>query len=194
MNNNQRIRVSTGAIFAAAEDFVDRFENVPVSGFQYKMFIDEHYDYAAYSTNCRIYSCLLIENSCRHRWRCRYNEDTILSLDVLKDGDCTIQFNSFLQDKLGTQLLKGGNTAEFYHSEGTQDKTKWRDGQLNPEGTINKSKMLVMAHPDVAFMEFKYGRWHHWVNYEPFKKNKLRLKEDIVIPEGINEYGMKLIS
>ena len=39
LNNNLRIRVESGVIFKAAEDFVDRFTNVPISGFQYRFFI-----------------------------------------------------------------------------------------------------------------------------------------------------------
>ena len=83
--------------------------------------------------NTRIYSCLLIENSAPYRWRGRYNEDTDLSLRVLKDGLCTIQFNAFLCGKVTTQRMKGGNTKEFY----------------SDEGTLPKSQMIADLHPDV---------------------------------------------
>lgn len=194
LHQNKRIRVESGAIFRAAEDFVDRFENVPISGFQYRFFIAPNQKYPPYVKNTRIYSTLLIENKCKHRWRGRYNEDTDICLRVLKDGDCTIQFNAFMQGKAATQTVKGGNTEEFYHKEGTQDKSKWRDGQLNPEGTINKSQMLVDMHPDVAKIVWRYGRWHHYVDYSVFKKNELRYKKGVVIPDGINNYGMKLVT
>ena len=193
LQKNKRYRVESGAIFKAAEDFVDRYSNVPISGFQYRFFIAPNTEYPPYVINTRIYSCLLISNDCKHRWRGRYNEDTDICLRVLKDGDCTIQFNAFLQGKAATQTVKGGNTEEFYHKEGTQDKTQWRDGTLNPEGTINKSQMLVEMHPDVARVVWRYGRWHHHVDYSVFKNNKLKLKPNVVVPTGINEYGMKLV-
>jgi len=195
LHENSRIRVESGVIFKAAEDFVDRYENVPISGFQYRFFIAPNQKYPPFVTNTRIYSTLLIRNDCKHRWRGRYNEDTDICLRVLKDGDCTIQFNAFLQGKAATQTVKGGNTAEFYHAEGTQDKAQWRDGQLNPEGTINKSQMLVDMHPDVARMVFRYGRWHHYVDYGPFKKNQLKLKSDVDLKSmpKVNNYGMKLV-
>ena len=194
LHKNQRIRVESGVIFRAAEDFVDRYENVPIAGFQYRFFIAPNSSYPPYVKNTRIYSCLLIDNKCKHRWRGRYNEDTDICLRVLKDGDCTIQFNAFLQGKAATQTVKGGNTEEFYHKEGTQDKSQWRDGQLNPEGTIKKSQMLVDLHPDVARIVFRYGRWHHYVDYGPFKKNQLRLKKDVKIDKKVNNYGMVLIN
>jgi hypothetical protein len=33
--------------------------------------------------------------------------------------------------------------------------------------------MLQAVHPDVGEVKGKYGRWHHEVNYKPFKENKL---------------------
>ena len=192
LHKNQRIRVESGIIFKAAEDFVDRFENVPISGFQYRFFIAPNQSYPPYVKNTRIYSTLLIDNNCKHRWRGRYNEDTDICLRVLKDGDCTIQFNAFLQGKAATQTVKGGNTEEFYHKEGVE-KNIWIDG-VNAEGTRNKSEMLVRMHPDVARMVWRYKRWHHYVDYSPFKKNELRYKKDIVLPREPNEYGMKLVT
>jgi hypothetical protein len=192
LHKNQRIRVESGIIFKAAEDFVDRFDNVPISGFQYRFFIAPNQSYPPYVKNTRIYSTLLIDNNCKHRWRGRYNEDTDICLRVLKDGDCTIQFNAFLQGKAATQTVKGGNTEEFYHKEGIE-KNIWIDG-VNAEGTRNKSEMLVRMHPDVARMVWRYKRWHHYVDYSPFKKNELRYKKDIVLPRESNEYGMKLVT
>ena len=196
LHNNERVRVESGAIFRAAEDFVDRYENVPISGFQYRFFIAPNSKYPAYVKNTRIYSTLLIENACKHRWRGRYNEDTDICLRVLKDGDCTIQFNAFMQGKCATQTVKGGNTEEFYWKEGDLDKEKWRDGRLNATGTINKSQMLVDMHPDVARVVWKYGRWHHYVDYGPFKKNQLRLKENVNLKDfpKVDNYGMKYVT
>ncbi len=174
--NGRRIRTYNAAIFRASEDFVDRYSNVPVSGLQYRFFCVPDGCPPAYVKNTRIYSCLLIRNDCKHRWRGRYNEDTDLSLRVLKDGDCTIQFNAFLQAKNGTQQQSGGNTDAFYAKEGTRA----------------KSFMLKELHPDVTRLVIKYGRHHHHVNYLPFKDNKLIKVPDLIVPEGINDYGMVL--
>lgn len=191
MNHGNRYRAMAGSIFNAMEDFVDRYQNVMIAGPNYYFFCATTQTYPAYVPNTRIYSALLIKNDCKHRWRGRYNEDTDLSLRVLKDGDVTVQFNAFLQGKMGTQLVKGGNTAEFYHKEGVQDKEEWRGGNMNATGTINKSKMLYDMHPDVTTLVWKYGRAHHFVDYRPFAKNKLILKPGVEIPEGtMNEYGM----
>lgn len=176
LNRNMQIKVLSGTIFKCAEDFVERYENVAISGFNYDFFLPSKYKFPAFTVNTRIYSCLLIRNDIPYRWRGRYNEDTDLSLRVLKDGWCTIQFNAFIQEKKETQGLEGGNTDEFYKHE----------------GTFNKSEMLVRLHPDVSKLTVRYGRDHHFVDYSPFKNNKLIAKK-IDIPDIVNNYGMKMI-
>lgn len=192
LHNNKRIRSESGAIFKAAEDFVNRYENVPLSGFQYRFFIAPDSYYPPFTVNTRIFSTLLIDNKCKHRWRGKYSEDIDLTLNVLKDGDCTIQFNAFLQGKAATQTVKGGNTAEFYHVEGNLDKSKWKGG-YNPTGTINKSEMIVSMHPDVCKLVWRYDRWHHHCDLSGFKQ-KLILKQgvDLKTLPKVNNYGMKL--
>jgi hypothetical protein len=181
LHKNKRIRVESGVIFKIAEDFIDRYENIPVSGFNYRFFVPPDSDRPPFLFNTRIYSCLYILNDCKHRWRGRYNEDTDLSLNVMKDGDVTCQFNIFLQGKDKTQTVKGGNSAEFYDAE----------------GTMNKSQMLVDMHPDVCRLSWKYGRWHHHVDYSGFaKRNKPRFKPGVEesLTNEVNNYGLKLIS
>ena len=202
-NNNIRIRVESGVFFKVMEDFVDRYDNVYIAGPQYRFFIAPDQKYPPYVANTRIYSCLLIRNDCKHRWRGRYNEDTDICLRVLKDGDCTIQFNAFLQGKAATQTVKGGNSEEFYHKEvgldddgiaiRKEDLKVDSSERYNTDGTLAKSQILVDMHPDVARLVWRYGRWHHWVDYSPFKKNALQRKKGLNIPTGVNNYGMKLV-
>lgn len=189
LNKNLRVKVNNGAIFKAMEDFVLRYKNIGMAGPNYRMFAPQRQKLPPFSVNTRIYSCNLIRNDLPFRWRGRYNEDTILSLDMLKAKWCTVQFYAFLQDKMGTQLIKGGNTDEFYHKEGkVQEGNKYAD-----TGTLAKSQMQVKVHPDVSRLVWKFNRWHHHVNYEPFKNMKLIKKDDIDIKDGINNYGMSLI-
>jgi hypothetical protein len=191
LNENKRIRFESGAGFRAMEDFVGRYDNVYIAGPQYRFFIAPDQKYPPYVANTRIYSSLLIRNDCKHRWRGRYNEDTDICLRVMKDGDVCVQFNAFLQGKAATQTVAGGNTAEFYHAENVESEG-FKETGYNTEGTVNKSQMLVDMHPDVARLVWRYGRWHHFVDYTPFKKNLLKLKKDVIISSDNNEYGMRL--
>jgi hypothetical protein len=120
----------------------------------------------------------LIKNDIPHRWRGRYNEDTDLSIRVLKDGWVTILFNAFLQDKQATMTMGGGNTDTIYNTG---------------DERLAFAQSLAEQHPECVTVIRRYNRWHHSVNFRPFKRNKLIKKSGLEISGGINNYGMKLI-
>lgn len=161
LNRNVKIAVWDGIFFRWMEQFADRYENLAMCGPAYESMTPSIQKLNPYVPNTRIYSCNLIQNDLPFRWRGRYNEDTILSLDLLKAGWCTVEFLAFLQDKMTTQRLGGGNMAVIY-----------------ADGTARKSRMLVEQHPDVARMVWRYNRWHHVVDYRPFRGNRLIKRPD----------------
>jgi len=176
-NNNKKISVSNGAIFRAMEDFTDRYTNVALSGPNYYFFIAAKSKYPPFYLNSRIYSCILIKNNLPFRWRGKYNEDTDLSLRVLKADYCTILFNTFLQEKTTTMSMKGGNTDEVY---------------VDGDNRMKFAKSLVRQHPDLVKVIKRWGRNHHYVDYRLFKRNKLIKKKNIKIKKKTDNYGMKL--
>jgi len=179
--NHKKIIVDNGVCFKVVEDFVNRYENIALAGLQYEMFINFLDNYPAYLLNTRIYSCILIKNDIPYRWRGRYNEDTDLSLRVLKDGWCTFLIQAFVCKKIATMYMKGGNTESLYKLNGQKD------------GRLLMAQSLQRQHPDVVKITRKWGRWQHQVDYRPFKANKLIKKEGVTIPEGVNNYGMELV-
>lgn len=188
-HNNKRYRVETGsAIFRAAEDFVDRYENIALAGFQYKFFCIDDYPYPPYMLNTRIMSCFLIDNDCPEKWRGKYNEDVDLSIRVLKRGLATMLFYSFLCGKLRTGTVKGGNTSEIYNN-------------YEEDASLKKSQMLVEMHPDVVTLQERYGRIHHHVDLDaimtydgfPARQNPIILRKDVEIKNKVDNYGMKMV-
>jgi hypothetical protein len=177
LNNNMKPKVTSGTIFKCCEDFTERYENVPISGMNYYSFCKTTDKVPPYYLNTRVYSCILIKNDLEFRWRGKYNEDTDLCLRTLKAGYCTILFNAFLIGKVTTMRMKGGNTSDVYGD--TDNRKEFADS-------------LERQHPDVVKTVWKFNRWHHSVNYKPFKKNKLIIKEGLFLPNCVNNYGMKL--
>lgn len=154
----RRVNTKTnGNMFRLCEQYVEKFSNIKMAGIRYRF----HHNYvkSPYIMNTRIYSCILIDNSINHAWRGKFNEDTDLSLRVLKDGDCTMLFTWCYCNKASTQTTKGGNTDGIYKD--TDNRKEFAES-------------LVNQHPDVASVTKKFGRWHHHVDYSSFKKNKLQ--------------------
>lgn len=168
LNNNRKYLMGDDHGFLAMEEFARRHSNVAMAGPQYKMFAPARAKIKPFVTGTRIYSCNLIRCSVEQRWRGRYNEDTILSLDLLKAGWQTVQFNAFLQNKMTTQLMPGGNTDTLYR-----------------DGTTAKSQMLVDAHPDVASIAWRFGRVHHIVDYSRW------LNQPLVVDESYTPIDMR---
>lgn len=183
LNRNLKTPVADGTIFRAAEDFVDRYENVALAAFHYFMFASRKTKMPPFTLNSRCYSMILVRNDLRlgvdgvGQWRGRYNEDTDLSIRALKAGLCTVLFLAFLGFKATTMTMKGGNTEALYSDDGRK----------------KMAESLVEQHPDVASVTWKWGRWQHHVDYSSFRKNRLIPRAGIAgSPAGVDNYGMRL--
>lgn len=171
---NTRQQVADGTIFAAMEDFVLRYKNVAMAGPHYETFVPARAKVEPFITGTRVFSCNLIRNDLSQRWRGRYNEDAILSLDLLKAGWATVLFQAFLAKKRQSQEMRGGNTTGLY----------------SVEGTGPKSQMLVREHPDVAEVVWRYGRWHHHVDYSRWLWQPLILRDDYVYEDKSYKFSL----
>lgn len=176
-NKNLKVQVSDGTILKVIEDFTNRYENVVVSGMNYFMFVKRKFKIPPVTLNTRVYSNMLIKTNIPFRNELFFNDDTDLCLRILKSGLCTVLFNAFLIMKTTTMSIKGGMT-DYY--ERTNKRKEF-------------AEELQKAHSDVVKLTWKFNRWHHQVDYSPFKKNKLILKKGMKIPKGVNNYGMKLV-
>ena len=93
-------------------------------------------------------------------------------------GYATILFKAFILRKATTLRGRGGNTDAIY-----------KDTNLR----LEFAQSLKEQHPDVVDIVWRFDRWHHKVNYNAFKNNKLIKKEGLDIPKGVDNYGMKLV-
>ena len=178
--NNLKIKCETPTPFKVIEDFVLRYKNISQAGMNYALFCPASEARQPIRFKTRVYSCILIRNDIPYRWRGKYNEDTDLSLRMLKDGWVTVLFNQFLIGKRATMSQKGGNTDSIYNQG---------------DNRLAFAKSLEEQHPDCVKVTKKFGRWHHQVDYKPFRFNKLINVDNYndIVKQGINEYDMKLI-
>src|SRR5574342_371839 len=185
LNRNTKIVVASGTIFRISEMFAERFENVGQAGFQYASMIPRKrgHRYPPLYMNSRVYSTTLNYNDVPYRYRTPLNEDTDMSLQFLKGGWCTINFNCFLAEMAETMKQEGGQT-DLYLGDDEGD---------NPK-RIAMARKLVELHPDVTRIHWRWGRWQHLVDYRKFKLVQLRPKPGVYesIPVGFDDHGMVL--
>lgn len=175
-NKNSKVRINTPSFLAAIEDFAERYKNAPIVGMNYFMFIKARYPDNPIRLNTRVYSNMLIETDIPYRNRGFYNDDTDLCLQILQNGYCTILFNAFLVKKRVTMSQPGGMTPYY-----------------KDDGRYKMAKELADRWPQYVKITRKWNRWQHQVDYRPFKFNKLIPKEGVEIPQGVNNYGMRLV-
>jgi hypothetical protein len=168
-NENKKLPFKSGLCFKLIEDYMMMYDNLAMCGIQYTSFYPEiSMSRPLYLKNTRIYSCILIKNDIEieERWRGKYNEDTDLSLRLLKKGYSTLLFQNFLCGKKTTLSVKGGNQ-DIYSGDGLQ----------------NKLDSLIEQHPDCVKGTVKFKKVHHQVDYSQFKDNKLIFKKKIIKPD-----------
>lgn len=164
-----------------------RGRNIALAGPQYISFAPAKETKAPYRLNTRVYSCILVNNGLpfeKYKWRGRYNEDTDLSIRVLKDGWVTVLSNAFLVDKTTTMRNTGGNTTELYDGDGNA-----ATRNTDTEGRKQMTESLRINHPDIVKVVRKFGRWHHSVNYKGFKTALLKVNP--TAREIVSEYGLE---
>ena len=114
LDHGKRVNCESLEALSSCENFIDRYANIGVAGFNYSMFLTRETDKAFYM-NCHVYSGLLINNEIPFRWRLKYNEDVDLCLQALHTRRwCTVALNIYSIKKVSTtSKMKGGNQAEI---------------------------------------------------------------------------------
>jgi TET-associated glycosyltransferase-like protein len=186
LHRGYRVPCAADVALAAAEDFVDRYENVALASFNSEFFVRN----AAHGTapqrwppfyqNARCYTCFLISNAIPNRWRGRYNEDTDMTLQVLADGHCTLLFNAFLMwtptsvtEASGAGAATGGQK-EIYVGQ----------------GRLKMARELERRWPGVVEVRQRFGRAQHYVRFHWQKfDTPLRLRADAA---PVRDYGLTL--
>jgi|TARA_B110000879_G_scaffold191159_1_gene256082 hypothetical protein len=193
LHNNRKTKMTTPTCFRTCEDFTDRYTDVKMSGMNYAFFCPAATRRPPYYHNTRVYSCILLSNDIYPEisWRGKFNEDTDLSLKVMKAGYHTLLFNHALCGKVATLTMKGGNTKEIYNID--QAGTKHTRGGEDYDGRREFVESLQAQHPDHVKITQKWGRWHHHIDYTVFQHIKPTKKPDLNIPKGSNNYGMRLV-
>lgn len=164
--SNKGIRRQMSAVLAITswEDFVSRYSNVAISGFNYDYFVPRSTK-KPFQINCHVYSSLLIRNDIPFRWRLKYNEDVDLCLQVLHNGWCTMLCNAFTVKKTSTSAkMKGGNQTELYQNNAFEKK-------------VLKAKTLEEMWPQYVKTIWRFNRPHHNVNWKKhFNHPLLKIK------------------
>lgn len=150
------------------ENWIDAFKyvesysmktNIDILGFEEPNFVVKP-PKKPFKNNCHVYSCMLIKNDIKPRWRLKYNEDVDLCLQVLHENGRTASCVYYMMDKVSTAAkMKGGNQDELYKGN-------------DPKKKLLKAKMLEAVWPQYAKTVIRFNRIHHFVDWKVFSNKK----------------------
>jgi len=153
-NGRTRSHPDSAEPFRWHEDLALRYRNL--AGFS--LGLGGTFGNKPFTLNTRLYCAVLYRNDLDQsgiRWRRGLNDDTIVSLDILKTRYwCTAESHMLLAFKVPTTRtarLPGGMT-DFYANG----------------GFIRKAAEAIRVHPDCVLMVNRYGRVHHRIDYSQF--------------------------
>lgn len=154
--NGRRAVIANAKALHWNEDFIRKFQNLAGISLAMAPFMKGH----TLALNTRLYCATLYRNDLHEygiKWRRGLNDDTIVSLDILKTGYwCTAENRAVGIAKKGTSRKSrmGGGMTDFY-AQG---------------GFIKKSAELVRCHPEYSTTEIRFNRIHHVVDFSSFKQ------------------------
>ena len=174
-------------LFKNGEDFFDRYSNLMMIELTAsEMCISKMR--VSYALNTRCFSCNLIWNDMPIRWRGRYNEDVILSTDIMVAGYCIASYRGgVLKHKQSTRNAIGGN-----HAVQKGDKNAlYADGFNYKYSSVDKTNLLIKVYPKYYRKVIKYGRVHHEYNRKALATliDKLKLHKAQVFGEKSLNYN-----
>lgn len=143
--------------FHKAEHFFNKYENLLMLELAQNDFFFNVRD-TTYALNTRCFSCNLISNDMPIRWCGRYNEDVILSTDIMVAGYCIASYiGGVRKAKQSARCAVGGN-----HATKTGDvNSLYQDGFDYRNSSLKKTNLLLKVYPQFYRKVIKYGRIHH---------------------------------
>ena len=117
--DSKKVQIKSKEIFTSIEHYISHFDNIGVCSHNFNPLITENGCRNCVVINGKHFTSLLLNLQTGFRFRFKYNEDHIYSIDCINNGFQTICFNHILYNKLTSGKQKGGNS-EIYDSQGNQ--------------------------------------------------------------------------
>lgn len=106
--------IESSVVFTHVENYVDQYENVGIASHNFNPDVRENDCRTCLVLNGKQFSSLLIPLDNDIRFRYKYNEDHLISMEYINKGYCNLCFNSICYDKNTSGNDKGGNAQSIY--------------------------------------------------------------------------------
>ena len=106
--------IDSSVAFTHIENYVDQYDNVGIASHNFNPEVRENDCRPCIVKNGKQFSSLLIPLDNDIRFRYKYNEDHLISMEYINKGFCNLCFNSVCYDKNTSGIDNGGNAQSIY--------------------------------------------------------------------------------
>mgnify|MGYP003134536717 FL=1 len=157
LNNGKKTKYEGAKIFTSIENYTEDIPNVKLCSHNFNPFVNGTGSRRIIIENEKHYSSLLISLGTGLRFKSKYNEDIIFSIENVLEGYNTLCFNHILYDKPTSGFTSGGNQQIYknHTDQGYSDKWVYTWCFLNMWVIENKLKFKKEKNLD-TFWEKKW--------------------------------------
>tara|TARA_R110002111_G_scaffold236173_1_gene297334 strand:+ start:178 stop:1680 length:1503 start_codon:yes stop_codon:yes gene_type:complete len=204
-------KIKSYEIFKSVENYIINYDNVGIASHNLNSFITEGDARVCIVKNGKSFSSMLIKTDDEIRFKYKYNEDHLISMEYIEKGYCCLCFNNVLYEKNTSGEDKGGNRKTLYK------KTDEDDGYKEKYEYFEKVVIKLIAEKKLTLGDDKNGKilsidkfvsrsktmkskkYHAEVNYDALKNhnNDIILVDDIFVEPPLlmfKEYDSSSIS
>lgn len=167
-NKGNKNKIYSDLIFSSIEKYIESYDNVGVCSHNLNNHINAEESRPIIVKNGKHYSSMLLLTDKQFRFKHKYNEDVLISIDYIVSGKLNFCFNHLLFDKDTSGTERGGNTDTIYKNgsnEGYIDKYDYLYNELKKMYDLQ----LIKINGDFdKFIQCKKKAGkdkHHLINY-----------------------------
>lgn len=195
-NRGCKTEIYSGSIFSSIEKYIEIYENVGVCSHNFSPFITTGRSRPVIVLNEKQYSSLLLLTDKQYRFRHKYNEDVLISVEYIISGKLNFCFNHILYNKNTSGTDKGGNTDTIY-SNGYEEKYDYLYNELKKMYNSNILKIKCEFDKFISNKPLKGKDKHHNINYKGIvvdDRTTFVKKINPNYPQNELDNGLELIS
>ena len=168
-NQGVKRKIYSDLVFSSIELYIKQYNNVGICSHNLNGFITSGLSRGVIVLNEKHYSSLLLLTDKQFRFKHRYNEDVLISIDYINSGKLNFCFNHILLDKNTSGTEQGGNTNTIY-KDGTQEGYRLKYEYLYDE--LKKMYQYGLIKIDCDFDKFIFNKplkskdYHHNIQYK----------------------------
>jgi len=190
-NKGLKLKIYSDLIFSSIERYIKEYDNVGICSHNICGFVRSNLNRGVIVLNQKHYSSLLLLTNKQFRFKHKYNEDVLISIDYIISGKINFCFNHILYNKNTSGKDTGGNTNTIYKN-GSQEGYRLKYEYLYDE--LKKMYEYGLIKINCDFDKFIFNKplkskdYHHSIQYNNIIVDNQTIFEPKIYPVKLDDH------